>query len=1111
MERPRTLNQAATLGVLGALALGACGRDSPVGGAGGVAIPDTNLRAAIADALGKSGRGPITVDEMASLRRLYAGNPGIRDLTGLESATSLTRLWLGYNDLSDLTPLAGLTSLTDLWLRNNDISDLTPLAGLTNLTELDLHGNSIEDLTPLSGLTNLSELSLEFNDIWDLRPLAGLTNLTRLRLSSTGVSILSPLAGLTNLTELDLGGNAIADLTPLAGLTNLTWLFLDENSIEDLSPLAGLTNLTRLSLDHSYIEALAPLAGLTHLKRLSADHNLIEEITPLARLTSLTELRLEHNGISDLTSLAGLTNLTGLWLGDNAVSDLTPLAGLTNLTELRLENNNISDLAPLVENPGLGLGNWLDVRGNPLSDESINTHIPALQARGVISDGDGGETPLVIPDAGLRAAIADRLDKAGSDPITAREMASLRLSHLYAHDSDIGELTGLEYAVKLTTLQLGNNRVSDLTPLAGLKSLTTLYLYDNGASDLTPLAGLTNLTELDLDFNDISDLTPLAGLTNLKELHLRSNSVADLTPLAGLTSLTRLYLSFNNAADLTPLAGLTNLTELDLGFNGVSDLTPLAGLTDLTRLELEANDITDLLPLAGLTSLATLKLSGNSISELPAGMFAGFAGLEALDLAPNPGTPFAFTLELERTDTADPLAPGPAGVALRLTEGAPFEMTVPLSVYNGSASVGSLTIGAGDTASTPAQVSASGGSSTATHVVLGQAPLVPGGFTGVEIRTGSPLALFAESDGHFPVAEGRIPPHVLQVGGPSPTLDLTEYFSDVDGDELVYSVTPSGDHLVGIRESAGAMTLTPRAEGYGSAVVTATDPNGWSASQELSLTVLPAPDPRSFDIDLVFVGPTSEETRSVTLQMAERWTEVITGDLRDVPVPSDVVPCLTVEHRFHATVDDLLVFVEVESLGGPAGAGGACLTRDRYTPYEARRHHGSSLPYMGSILLDTELEAGGRGAWGGFFAQVILHEIGHALGFGPLWHDSGFLQDSGGADPHFNGPLAIRAFDAAGGRSYTAGAKVPVSADEGHWRFGGELMGTGAGSALSAITVQSFADLGYVVDVSRADPFRLPGSAKPVAGPGLDLHDDILQGPTGVADEDGHVVRVIHR
>ena len=1143
MGRPRALNQAATLGLLGALALGACGRDSPVGGPGkggeaGFAIPDARLRAAIAGALGKSGETPITVDEMASLTRLDAPNSGIRDLTGLEFATSLTRLHLGTdkvdgeyvnsNDISDLTPLAGLTNLTHLTLTRTGVSDLAPLAGLTNLTRLFLGDNSIVDLTPLAGLTNLTDLWLWRNDLSDLRPLAGLTNLTRLELSSADVSDLPPLAGLTNLTELRLGDNALTDLTPLAGLTSLTWLFLSDNRVSDLAPLTGLTSLTSLSLGQNSIADLTPLAGLTGLTWLSLDENSIADITPLsglpsltwlhldansiadltplaglpdltglfvdensvvdltplagmthlrslflrdnsvsdltplagltdlttlelsdnsiadlvplADLTTLTELRLENNSISDLTPLAGLINLVTLWLGDNAITDVTPLAGLTNLIELRLENNHISDLAPLVENTGLGFANWIDVRGNPLSDESIDTHIPALQARGVISDGHGGETPLAIPDARLHAAIANELGKAGNDPITAREMTAL--THLFALESDIVELTGLEYAINLTSLQLYGNRVSDLTPLA--------------------------------------------GLTNLTRLHLRRNSITDLRPLAGLINLTTLYLSYNQASDLTPLAGLTSLTDLDLYGNGIMDLTPLAGLTNLT----------------------TLELGANSISRLPVGLFADLADLETLHLGRNPGAPFALTLELERTDTDNRLAPSPAGVAVRLAEGAPFEMTVPLSVFNGSVSVASLTIGAGDTTSAPAQVTAPAGSSTATHVVLDHAPLVPSGFTGIEIGTGGPLELFAESDGHFPVAE-EIPPHVLQVGGPQAVLDVAEFFSDADGDELVYSVTSNDGGLVGTRVNAGVMTLSPRAEGHGSVVVAATDPGGLGASQELSVTVLPAPNPHSFDIDLVFVGAAAEEARSAALQMAERWTEVITGDLRDVPVPDNTVHCLG-EHRFFGTVDDLVVFVAVESLPHASGVADLCRTRDRYTPLQTRRYHGSSLPCMGYVVLDRDLVAQGKEAWGReYLATVILHEMGHALGVGPLWHDSGFLQDWGGADPHFNGPLAIEAFDAAGGTNYT-GAKVPVTARGAHWRFGGELMSAGAGSALSAVTVQSLADLGYVVDVSRADPFRLSGSAKAVAGPGLDLHDDILQGPIEVVDEDGHVVRVIH-
>ena len=800
--------------------------------------------------------------------------------------------------------------------------------------------------------------------------------------------------------------------------------------------------------------ALITADEMATLTDLDAPNSGIRDLTGLEFATSLTRLHLgtdsaegrfvNSNDISDLTPLAGLTNLTHLHLHRNSIADLTPLAGLTNLTRLSLSENSIADLTPLARLTNL---THLHLHRNSIADL----------------------TPLA------------RLTN---------------LTRLSLGENSIADLTPLARLTNLTTLWLWDNRVSDLTPLAGLTNLTTLWLWNNRVSDIAPLVGLTYLTTLQLGGNDVSDLTPIAGSTNLTTLRLYNNFVSDLTPLVGLTNLTALYLFGNRISnsDLTHLAGLTNLTTLQLGFNGISDLTPLAGLTNLTKLEIEDNAITDLTPIAELTNLITLQLNHNSISELPVGIFAGFANLKTLNLARNPGAPFAFTLELERTDAANQLAPSPADVAVQLAEGAPFEITVALSVHNGSASVASLTIGAGDTSSAPAHIAAISGSSTATHVVLDYAPQIPSGFTGVEVRIGSPLVLFAESDDHFPVAEGEIPPHILQVGGPKPTLDVTEYFSDADGDELVYSVSSNDGSLVGTRVNAGLLTLIPRAEGYTSVVVTATDSNGWSASQDLAVTVLPTPDPRSFDIDLVFVGPVTANTRSAALQAAKRWTEVITGDLPDVPVLDNSVLCMPVEQRFFGTIDDLVVFVAVESLTGASGHGGLCNWRAD-----------SSLPYMGYSVLDTELVARGRE----YVAGVTLHEIGHALGFGPLWHDFGFLQDSGGADPHFNGPLAIEAFDAAGGTNYTAGAKVPVSAGGGHWRFGGELMGAG-GSALSAITVQSLADLGYVVDVSQADPFQLPSTAKAVADQGLDLCNDILQVPIRVADENGHIVRVIY-
>ena len=50
---------------------------------------------------------------------------------------------------------------------------------------------------------------------------------------------------------------------------------------------------------------------------------------------------------------------------------------------LNLEGNSIADISPLVTNTGLGSGDFVDVKGNPLSSVSINTHIPVLQEKGV--------------------------------------------------------------------------------------------------------------------------------------------------------------------------------------------------------------------------------------------------------------------------------------------------------------------------------------------------------------------------------------------------------------------------------------------------------------------------------------------------------------------------------------------------------------------------------------------------------------------------------------------------------------------------------------------------------------------------------------------------------
>ena len=89
-----------------------------------VNIPDTNLREAIAEALGKAPNARITVDEMRTLNRFDANNREINDLTGLEHAKNLEHTELNHNLISDISPLAGLIRLRVIELGDNAISDI---------------------------------------------------------------------------------------------------------------------------------------------------------------------------------------------------------------------------------------------------------------------------------------------------------------------------------------------------------------------------------------------------------------------------------------------------------------------------------------------------------------------------------------------------------------------------------------------------------------------------------------------------------------------------------------------------------------------------------------------------------------------------------------------------------------------------------------------------------------------------------------------------------------------------------------------------------------------------------------------------------------------------
>ena len=221
----------------------------------------------------------------------------------------------------------------------------------------------------------------------------------------------------------------------------------------------------------------------------------------------------------------------------------------------------------------------VDVYGN-VTEHWETIDITALLPAEVVS----------IPDANLAAVVRETLGLAPGDAISQLDM--LRLERLEATGRQITDLTGLEYAVNLADLHLGDNQISDITPLAESTLLSKLELYNNNISDISPLAGLTRLVDLNIDDTSVSDISPLAGSRfTLQYLSLYGTSVSDISPLARLTHLLTLVLGGTSVSDISPLAGLTHLSFLALWDNSVSDISPLVGLNRLGVAWLKGNPL----------------------------------------------------------------------------------------------------------------------------------------------------------------------------------------------------------------------------------------------------------------------------------------------------------------------------------------------------------------------------------------------------------------------------------------------------------------------------------------------------------------------------------------
>jgi len=181
-------------------------------------------------------------------------------------------------------------------------------------------------------------------------------------------------------------GGTVVNLvaTPDAGWQFLNWT----GDVDDVADIDDATTTITMRRDCSITANFGQGGAVTF-----ADPNLEAAIReaihiperPIYRsdLAGLTSFSASARNISDLSGLERCIDLTHLDLPHNQIGNISPVGNLTKLAYLQLDLNGISNISPLVQNEGLGEGDAIYLRGNPLSWNSINVYIPGLRGRGV--------------------------------------------------------------------------------------------------------------------------------------------------------------------------------------------------------------------------------------------------------------------------------------------------------------------------------------------------------------------------------------------------------------------------------------------------------------------------------------------------------------------------------------------------------------------------------------------------------------------------------------------------------------------------------------------------------------------------------------------------------
>ena len=742
------------------------------------------------------------VARLANLTHLYLWGNAISDISAVARLTNLTHLRLGENSISNISALAGLTNLTFLSVKENSISDISAVAGLTNLTELRIGNNAITNISAVAKLTNLVWLDAPNNSISDISAVANLTNLTSLMLTGNTISDISTLTGLTKLIELYLGENSILDLSPLATNTGLGANTEIDVQGNPLSYPSIYTHIPALQARGVYIDfdnrtptAPTKISGDTQQGAPSttlAQPFVVEvrdgdsaafagvpvtfAVTAGGGTLSVTSTATNTNGRAESTlilgSSAGTNTVRVSVQGVSQAATFTAEAATTNTAPVFTDGT--STTRAIAENIAAGINIGTAVAATDANNDTLTYTLGGTDAASFSISSSTGQlrtratldyetkstytVTVTVSDGTLTDSITVTINVTDIvDPPVVSTLIPVCDRTTQVRDAIVAAVAGVSdcndvteaHLAAITRLDLENKNISSLKDgdFDGMTALYELKLQNNQLQTLPAniFSDLSSLRTLYLNNNRLSSLpsTVFSDLSSLSNLYMNNNQLTSLPALvfSGLTSLRQINMHTNLLTTLpvNVFSGLSSLNQISINNNRLTSLPEnvFSGRTGLIYLYLDGNRLTSLPAnlFSGLSALEQLKFNNNRLSTLPAGLFRGLSSLTWLLVQGNTVNPLPFTVSLEKVGTNQFKATAPVG--------APFAMTIPITVVNGSISGGAttLTIPAGDVESAPLTVTRTLGTTGAVTVDIGTLPGLPTQHQGYELVKSSNLPL----------------------------------------------------------------------------------------------------------------------------------------------------------------------------------------------------------------------------------------------------------------------------------------------------------------------------------------------------------------------------------